>query len=114
MRISDWRSDVCSSDLASRPQWAYHQPPERLAHTIDAPMARQARYAQKTLNFRPGAGAAPRGDRPIGLLDRKSDVEGKSVSVRVDLGGLRILKKKQKNTLDQDNAYYRKHKIHRN
>src|SRR3546814_14398165 len=71
MRISDWRSDVCSSDLASRPQWAYHQPPERLAHTIDAPMARQARYAQKTLTFRPGAGAAPRGDRPIGLFPHR-------------------------------------------
>src|SRR3546814_17415851 len=28
--------------------------------------------------------------------DRKSDVEGKSVSVRVDLGGRRIIKKKQK------------------
>src|SRR3546814_18146909 len=29
-------------------------------------------------------------------LDRKSVVEGKSVSVRVDLGGRRILKKKKK------------------
>src|SRR3546814_20720226 len=29
-------------------------------------------------------------------LDRKSVVEGKSVSVRVDLGGSRILKKKKK------------------
>src|SRR3546814_12807705 len=28
-------------------------------------------------------------------FDRKSDVEGKSVSVRVDLGGRRIIKKKQ-------------------
>src|SRR3546814_16060169 len=30
----------------------------------------------------------------IGLLDRKSVVAGKSVSVRVDLGGRRIIKKK--------------------
>src|SRR3546814_19110380 len=30
-------------------------------------------------------------------LDRKSVVSGKSVSVRVDLGGRRILKKKKKN-----------------
>src|SRR3546814_13939663 len=33
-------------------------------------------------------------DRPLG--DRKSVVEGKSVSVRVDLGGRRIIKKKKK------------------
>src|SRR3546814_20421231 len=37
-----------------------------------------------------------RGAGPTGLaaIDRKSVVEGKSVSVRVDLGGRRILKKK--------------------
>src|SRR3546814_19229264 len=34
--------------------------------------------------------------------DRKSVVEGKSVSVRVDLGGRRIIKKK--NTQEQQNA----------
>src|SRR3546814_18257626 len=33
--------------------------------------------------------------RPAG--DRKSVVSGKSVSVRVDLGGLRLLKKKKRN-----------------
>src|SRR3546814_17523142 len=32
----------------------------------------------------------------LGRLDRKSVVQGKSVSVRVDLGGRRILKKKNK------------------
>src|SRR3546814_14715723 len=30
------------------------------------------------------------------LVDRKSGVEGKSVSVRVDLGGRRIIKKKKR------------------
>src|SRR3546814_16066386 len=33
----------------------------------------------------------------VGLLDRKRVGEGKSVSVRVDLGGRRIIKKKKKN-----------------
>src|SRR3546814_17214632 len=33
----------------------------------------------------------------IDRIDRKSVVEGKSVSVRVDLGGRRIIKKKKKN-----------------
>src|SRR3546814_12156413 len=32
----------------------------------------------------------------VPILDRKSVVEGKSVSVRVDLGGRRIIKKKKK------------------
>src|SRR3546814_13967683 len=35
--------------------------------------------------------------RSAALVDRKSVVEGKSVSVRVDLGGWRIFKKKNKN-----------------
>src|SRR3546814_11418680 len=33
-------------------------------------------------------------DDGIAEVDRKSDVEGKSVSVRVDLGGCRTIKKK--------------------
>src|SRR3546814_19176307 len=49
-------------------------------------------------------GGNPRGDdpqaRPLGAmaLDRKSVVEGKSVSVRVDLGGRRIINKKKHTT----------------
>src|SRR3546814_14197236 len=40
----------------------------------------------------------------VGSSDRKSVVYGKSVSVRVDLGGRRIIKKKNKmNTTDDDN-----------
>src|SRR3546814_16085977 len=35
-------------------------------------------------------------------LDRKSVVSGKSVSVRVDLGGLRIIKKKKKKPTNTD------------
>src|SRR3546814_18957059 len=35
------------------------------------------------------------------MLDRNSVVKGKSVSVRVDLGGRRIIKKKQHDTQDQ-------------
>src|SRR3546814_11105677 len=36
-------------------------------------------------------------------LDRKSVVEGKSVSVRVDLGGSRIIKKKKKKYRNKNN-----------
>src|SRR3546814_12992356 len=58
-----------------------------------------ARPPQTDLGSAPAAGPPP----PPHLLpwaarpDRKSVVEGKSVSVRVDLGGPRILKKKKKN-----------------
>src|SRR3546814_12220033 len=100
MRISDWSSDVCSSDL--------------VAELLDA-----ARYEEEV----PLVGAHPRGAQahPLGPVvlvgvhgervlqqeaqhehrdgrrDRKSVVSGKSVSVRVDLGGRRVIKKK-KNT----------------
>src|SRR3546814_20887843 len=35
---------------------------------------------------------------PFSLIERKSVVKGKSVSVRVDIGGRRIIKKKTKKT----------------
>src|SRR3546814_13781547 len=40
------------------------------------------------------------GSREAGSLDRKRVVEGKGVSVRVDLGGRRILKKKNEKTIN--------------
>src|SRR3546814_17653428 len=36
------------------------------------------------------------GEKPLAVVDRKSVVSGKSVSVRVDLGGCRIIKKNKK------------------
>src|SRR3546814_15435739 len=76
VRISDWSSDVCSSDLGGYPR--------------TRPAA--ARHARSR---------APRGWRPAGPTrrprDRQSVASGKSVSVRVDLGGRRILKKKNDN-----------------
>src|SRR3546814_12097891 len=41
------------------------------------------------------AGRSKKEPRRIAAPDRKSDVEGKSVSVRVDIGGRRIIKKKK-------------------
>src|SRR3546814_17383890 len=71
MRISDWSSDVCSSDL------------------IASRAAARCRDAA-------GGNAAGRGwCSTIQGIDRKSVVKGKSVSVRVDLGGRRIIKKKK-------------------
>src|SRR3546814_11907344 len=96
MRISDWSSDVCSSDLgAIRNNHGY------------------AQILTQLLGDRPGKGihgsAGRKGNdecyrliRPFFCLgcrrqDRKSVVQGKSVSVRVDLGGRRSIKKKIEN-----------------
>src|SRR3546814_14057863 len=83
MRMCDWSTDVCSSDLplclAARRQHPVRGHP---------PVRRALFLAHRRRQPDPG-----------GMGDRKSVVEGKSVSVRVDLGGGRILKKKKKNQL---------------
>src|SRR3546814_16539014 len=77
MRISDWISDVCSSDLAVMAALAFSLYQSPLG--IDAPLVMPM-----------FVGACAHLAR-----DRKSVVEGKSVLVRVELGGRRIIQKKQ-------------------
>src|SRR3546814_13176912 len=115
MRISDWRSDVCSSDLliAAWPARRAAIVGNRLAdalhmrkHTLHAPKASPCKNSvfQFLLGWsihlrlwrqhclfsrkRQGYGKIVMPGEP----DRKSVVKGKSVSVRVDLGGTRIVK----------------------
>src|SRR3546814_19516659 len=91
MRISDWSSDVCSSDLRPPPSPACAGP--RLqgrrgpAHAGDGGGLVARRHHRQCHR----AGLLP--DRPD--RDRKSAVEGKRGSVRVDLGGRRTIKKKK-------------------
>src|SRR3546814_19729882 len=122
MRISDWSSDVCSSDLISMSiltadraafrealphggrligldvgtktigialcdaGWSIASP----AHTVSRGKFSKDKIALAAfLEQQQVKGVV------IGLA-RKSVVEGKSVSVRVDLGGRRIIKKKKK------------------
>src|SRR3546814_11784341 len=117
MRISDWSSDVCSSDLQARGGFA---------HLADRAGCRGQRFGPQGLDrvgddqfglqrdgvfedaldagFGQRVDAVDRQAKPRGAaghLDRKSVVKGKSVSVRVDLGGLRIIKKK--NTIKKYN-----------
>src|SRR3546814_18509794 len=87
MRMSDWSSDVCSSDL---PHQAPARPAERASSTgfraddsppfpwLDGPDGR-------------GCALPSPGPRPRRRGDRKSVVEGKRVSVRVELGGRRLI-----------------------
>src|SRR3546814_15163544 len=101
MRISDWSSDVCSSDLST--------------------LSRQARSGKHRTCGNPGQGTTrirlqvamqcafpkgqeccgvrlqrPKADRASDGEDRQSVVWGKSVSVRVDLGGRRTSQNKKK------------------
>src|SRR3546814_20164500 len=100
MRISDWSSDVCPSDLRL-PQPADLE--RRGAAARDEPRA--AAQFRRAPALRIPIWRRRRGDRTDPALDRrpqarmanrKSVVSGKSVSVSVDLGGRRIMKKKNK------------------
>src|SRR3546814_10930333 len=78
MRISVWSSYVCSSDLSS---------PRHGSRAISA-----RRVARREIPTAPSTAFHARRSRG----DRKSVVKGMSVSVRVDLGGRRIINKKKK------------------
>src|SRR3546814_6110635 len=114
MRISDWSSDVCSSDLLDQAQAG-----QTIIVVVTAQDYRSGRSPRapfgveavdragdhvRLVYFGRTSGLArklfPLGEarRVSGRLDlygdRKSVVEGKSVSVSVDIGGRRIIKKK--------------------
>src|SRR3546814_12147593 len=90
MRISDWSSDVCSSDLEDQ---------LRNVGRIVLAVAVQRRDPRRPRGLDAGMdGGALAGIADVADEDRKSVVSGKSVPVRVDLGGRRILKKKRHNT----------------
>src|SRR3546814_12295431 len=94
MRISDWSSDVCSSDLASRMEAALRA--GRLGSwNLDLLTGRVDCSPACKANFGLPSDASFTYGTILRALDRKSVVEGKSVSVRVDLGGRRIMKKKK-------------------
>src|SRR3546814_14450823 len=122
MRISDWSSDVCSSDLDLQFSVKDHTPEGCGAHItlphfkgvalIQRKLERdQANVVFRVQHFRdqPCAGTLTEpailqhnsvanllGCRTIG--DRKSVVEGRSVTVGVDLGGRRVIKKTPNNS----------------
>src|SRR3546814_20865767 len=108
MRISDWSSDVCSSDLMLLTTGSKSEMSIGYA-TIYGDMAggySVLKDAYKTTVFdlsrwrnekRPSFGLGPEGSiMPERVIaDRKSVVWGKRVSVRVDPGGRRIIKIKK-------------------
>src|SRR3546814_12081196 len=110
MRISDWSSDVCSSDLGgllgrvaqevlAEHEAAVLKPAQADQESERACAARQARGfsvdESQRIQRQPG--------------DRTRVVSGKSGAVRVDLGGRRIIKKKHETT-DTQQIKQHKHK----
>src|SRR3546814_13283565 len=109
MRISDWSSDVCSSDLLrwkARTDWlaseasSQSKPAGSASRRHMAGCSAWARLSAATSCCTPAwRGSSSRCQSRLrdSDQDRKSGVWGKSVSVRVDLGGRRFIKKKKKN-----------------
>src|SRR3546814_14910398 len=102
MRISDWSSDVCSSDLSS----------------LRCSTSQRATGARSRPMFTRLEDKSEPGRSPCSIfvlqhgqnrsLDRKSVVSGTSVSVRVDLGGRGIITKKKN---EKSNEETTPHKI---
>src|SRR3546814_16428470 len=122
MRISDWSSDVCSSDLCAEAWIETPRPlripaPQTVASCAEAWI--ETYLLMRSDDRRRSPPARRRGSKRLtearGFLEakvascaeawvdtyyhpaqeRKSDVEGKSVSARVELSGRRIIKKKK-------------------
>src|SRR3546814_11575152 len=104
MRISDWSSDVCSSDLyvGSR---ACDQSTRvgGILRLVDVDVEdlerRPKQHPQRRIviyeqNPHQASGSWTPESIPTAAADRKSVVSGKSVAVRLYLGGRRILTKK--------------------
>src|SRR3546814_12585037 len=105
MRISDWSSDVCSSDLfhfiqnqhqtcksaVPKNQQQALQEPKR-TEVIDITLdAGRALYGRSHVRLPGHPCNQATGQRQIG----RASCRGKSVSLRVDLGGRRIITKKK-------------------
>src|SRR3546814_15765820 len=100
MRISDWSSDVCSSDLTITDRDTTDH------HGHDYFVGTMLCASTTSISWRCSSSAGPRsparagdGSEPVfDLEDRKSVGWGKCVSVRVDSGGSRIFKKKKRSS----------------
>src|SRR3546814_16342322 len=99
MRISDWSSDVCSSDLwCRRRPWASatrsgrrrYRPSQHDQVGVERAGLLEG-FEDRDENRRRRADRVDRLDDVGKLRERKSVEKGKRVSVRVDLGGRRII-----------------------
>src|SRR3546814_20359076 len=102
MRISDWSSDVCASDLRYKIVGRSRFSERYVGTPATASLTEEIRKATRNFFFSldKEGGLAYTAFSPspysgwTAALDRKSVVEGKRVSVRVDPGVRRIFKQK--------------------
>src|SRR3546814_12460456 len=99
MRISDWSSDVCSSDLYSATAMLREKFQRREMSVEEIAETAQviAQHSLGNIGFSGLMTAAAKfmkgvDEESFVTLDRKSVVSGKSVAVRVALAGRRIIK----------------------
>src|SRR3546814_17112347 len=103
MRISDWSSDVCSSDLitpttAVRPGRHgadQHHNQDNQKNGADAHGALREMAVKLRLSGDCNPTSRPHRSAPPARPDRTRVVKGKCVSERLNLGGSRIIKKKR-------------------
>src|SRR3546814_17917755 len=107
MRISDWSSDVCSSDRASGQHSTNitHQASRAIRVFMVGPPVERHRCTRSN-HHRAGSGRRPQAvcaETPDAATDRKRVVWGQRGSVRVALGGSRAIQKKKtkKHTADK-------------
>src|SRR3546814_18091670 len=103
MRISDWSSDVCSSDLQLRRR--RRQPIDQRLGALTQPRRAHLRHhlLAVLLDWRGDEteadcdeiGLGPRRGERAGPADRESGVKGTSVSVRYEYGGSGVNKKEK-------------------
>src|SRR3546814_19305403 len=121
MRISDWSSDVCSSDLQFPGRhWSAYSDVQSRAHRAarhnapprfpGSPVAASPSIISFAVPVRQTVLWRPTGICPLTLdlyrrfgQDRKSAVKGTSVAVRVYLGCGRLIKKKKNNSTQTKN-----------
>src|SRR3546814_15837134 len=103
MRISDWSSDVCSADLGERAGAA-----STLVDTLQRALLRLGVALGERIGIERVAAGGERAQGADAACnafthdsvafgragDRKCVVQGKSVSVRIDIGGGRFIKQK--------------------
>src|SRR3546814_14692984 len=101
MRISDWSSDVCSSDLQDIGGIGAHLTIDQVHLDLSVKHGELDRLAiitliidrQTKLILGHALMASCGGGEEIRLARSEERREGKSGSVRLDLGGLRVIKK---------------------
>src|SRR3546814_13561263 len=93
VRISDWSSDVCSSDLPSKPS-SRRLTTLRWRSFMGWPATdSQNRALRMTMARMTSAPSKARSRKPMNHNSSEERRVGKELSVRVDHGGRRILKK---------------------